>query len=196
MSKESRDSKLSTWLDDIYIYKNGCCRSKSLRGPTYFKIYIYLYTVLLSLSISLSLTLSLSLSLSLSQRRSRVDFYIWTYHCWLTSKDLHQLCANTECSLENLPGTTDDRDRCRERERERERESRDSVLSALDNDDDDDDGLHIYSLLRSFDVIVTFPEYIFVTFTFGCLLFSFVLCSFSAKIEFCKKKKKKKKERN
>ena len=33
---------------------------------------------------------------------------------------LHQLCADTECSLEDLLGAMDDKDRWRERERERE----------------------------------------------------------------------------
>ncbi len=32
---------------------------------------------------------------------------------------LHQLCADTGCSLEDLPGAMDDRDRWRERERKR-----------------------------------------------------------------------------
>ena len=35
---------------------------------------------------------------------------------------LHQLCADTWCTLEDLPGAMDDRERWGERERERERE--------------------------------------------------------------------------
>ena len=71
--------------------------------------------------------------------------WIWLTIMWTTTNGhfsigqpaktyIHQTCKETECSLENLPEATDERDeyrkRKRERERERERESRGSVLSA------------------------------------------------------------------
>ena len=50
-----------------------------------------------------------------------MDPYIWTSVGWPARTYLHQLCADTGCSLEDLLGAMDDRDRWRERERERER---------------------------------------------------------------------------
>ena len=41
--------------------------------------------------------------------------YTSTCQCWLTSKDLNQLCVNTGCTLENLPGVMDDREGWQER---------------------------------------------------------------------------------
>ena len=38
------------------------------------------------------------------KRRSLMDLYTVTYYCWLISKDLHQLCADTECSQKDQPG--------------------------------------------------------------------------------------------
>ena len=35
---------------------------------------------------------------------------------WPAKTNLHQLCVDTECSLENLPGAMDDRDRWKEKE--------------------------------------------------------------------------------
>ena len=56
------------------------------------------------------------------------------HQCRLTSKDLHQLCVDTGCSLEDLPEAMDDGDGLQK--------SGNSVLSArLDDDDDDDDDL-------------------------------------------------------
>ena len=56
-----------------------------------------------------------------TQKRT-MDSFVWTNRCKLTCKDLHQLCADTECSLVNLVGVMDDRDG-RERDRKRDRES-------------------------------------------------------------------------
>ena len=50
------------------------------------------------------------------------NILLWTHRCWPTSKILCQLCADTECSLENLPRAMDDRDS--------KRESGKSMLSA------------------------------------------------------------------
>ena len=44
-----------------------------------------------------------------------MNSYTWTHQCLLTSKDLHHLCADTGCSLENVPGVMDERDGWRER---------------------------------------------------------------------------------
>ena len=70
------------------------------------------------------------IQVSIHNQRSLVGF--------CTAKtDLHQLCVDTRCYLEDLPRVKDDRDGWRERERERERE-RNLVQSAwLDEDDDD-----------------------------------------------------------
>ena len=47
-----------------------------------------------------------------------MDTYAWLCQCWLTSKNLHQLCIDTGCSLEDLPEAIDDRDEWREGIRE------------------------------------------------------------------------------
>ena len=56
----------------------------------------------------------------------------WTRKCWPTSKNLHQLSADTWCSLEDIPRAIDDRDGWSK-----------SVWEIhavrLDDDDDDDD---------------------------------------------------------
>ena len=58
-----------------------------------------------------------------------MNSYTWVHQCRLTSKDLYQFCADTGCSLEDLPGVMIGIDG--------ERESGNSVLSAqLDGDDD------------------------------------------------------------
>ena len=44
-------------------------------------------------------------------RCSSVDSYTWTHQYWSTSKNLHQLCVDTRCSLEDLSGMMYDRDR-------------------------------------------------------------------------------------
>ena len=44
-----------------------------------------------------------------------MDFYTWMCQCWPTRKDLHQLCADTRCSLEDLPGVIDDKGGWQER---------------------------------------------------------------------------------
>ena len=62
-----------------------------------------------------------------SQRRAKVGRPARTY--------IRQLCADTGCSLEDLPGAMDDRDGLRERERERE--SGKSVLMEWHDDYDD-----------------------------------------------------------
>ena len=55
-------------------------------------------------------------------------------NCLPISKDIDQLCADTRCSLEDLPGMIDDWDGWQERE------LRKSVLSGqLDDDDEDND---------------------------------------------------------
>ena len=67
---------------------------------------------------------------------SSMDHYTWTCQYWLTNKNLHHLCGNTRCSLEDLRGAMNDRDGWRERERKKE--SGKSVLSARLNDEDDE----------------------------------------------------------
>ena len=37
-------------------------------------------------------------------------FYTWSRQCWPEGKNLHRFRADTGCSLEDLPGTMDDRD--------------------------------------------------------------------------------------
>ena len=55
------------------------------------------------------------------------DVLLWTATHWCTRSGrpartyLHQICANTGCSLEDLAGAMNDRDGWGERERERER---------------------------------------------------------------------------
>ena len=44
--------------------------------------------------------------------------YTWTYHFKPTNKNLHQLCADTGCTQEELPRALVLKDRERERERE------------------------------------------------------------------------------
>ena len=56
--------------------------------------------------------------------------------CWPTSKNLFTSCADTGCSLEDLPETMYDRDEWSERASERERGG---ANPRLDDDDDDDD---------------------------------------------------------
>ena len=48
------------------------------------------------------------------QWRSFMDFCTWTWQCYPTNEDVHQFCADTRCSLEDLP----DRDGWWERFRE------------------------------------------------------------------------------
>ena len=48
---------------------------------------------------------------------SLMDSNTWTHQCRTTSMEIHQLCADTRCSLEHLPGVIDDRDREQERVR-------------------------------------------------------------------------------
>ena len=43
-----------------------------------------------------------------------MDPYTWTGQGCPTSKNLHQLCVDTGCSLEDLQGVKDDRERKRE----------------------------------------------------------------------------------
>ena len=45
---------------------------------------------------------------------------------------INQVCADTGCRLENLPGAVDDRDERHARTRERERESQRSLFSQRD----------------------------------------------------------------
>ena len=42
--------------------------------------------------------------------KPRSLMYLWTCQCWHTSKNLHQLCKETRCSLEDLSEAMDDRD--------------------------------------------------------------------------------------
>ena len=58
--------------------------------------------------------------------------YTLTRQCWLTSKNLQQLYADTGCSLEDLTEEMDDRDGWRERE------SGKSMLSVQLEDDNQD----------------------------------------------------------
>ena len=41
----------------------------------------------------------------------------WTCQCWPSSKDLHQLCADTRCNLGDISGVIDNRDGWQERVR-------------------------------------------------------------------------------
>ena len=66
------------------------------------------------------------------KRRSSSNLYIWTRLYWLAWKNSSQLCADTECSLENLQEAMYDRDGWQERERERERESPEDHHSQFD----------------------------------------------------------------
>ena len=43
------------------------------------------------------------------KRRSSMNPYIGTRQCWPTSKNLHQLTANSKCSLQNLLEAMEDR---------------------------------------------------------------------------------------
>ena len=52
------------------------------------------------------------------KQSSLMNSCTWKCQCWPTSKDLHQLCADTRCNLEDLPGVMDDRDGWQERARE------------------------------------------------------------------------------
>ena len=61
-----------------------------------------------------------------------MDSNIWTHQYWLTNKNLHQLCANTECRIEDLLETMDDWE-------EVARESKEIPCYQHNNEDDDDD---------------------------------------------------------
>ena len=39
-----------------------------------------------------------------------MDSYTQMYKCWPNGKDLHQVCADTRCCLEDIPGMMIDRD--------------------------------------------------------------------------------------
>ena len=54
------------------------------------------------------------------KRHSLMDSCTWMCHYWSTSKDLHQLCMDTGCSVENLSRAMDDWDGWRESERVKE----------------------------------------------------------------------------
>ena len=45
---------------------------------------------------------------------SSMDPYTWMCQYWPTSKNLHQLCMDTRCSLKDLLGVMDDKDRQKE----------------------------------------------------------------------------------
>ena len=77
------------------------------------------------------------------RRRSPMDPFTWTCNVGRTERTyLQQLCTDTGCHLEDLPGAMDDRGEKRERERGRERESGKSVLAVRHDDD-------MYIILRT-----------------------------------------------
>ena len=48
-----------------------------------------------------------------------MDSCSWICLCWPTSKDVHEICVDTECSLEDLAAVMDDRDGWWEKESQR-----------------------------------------------------------------------------
>ena len=50
------------------------------------------------------------------KQHSFMNPYTQTHQCWLTSKNFYQLCMDTGCCLEDLPGAMYGRDGWRERE--------------------------------------------------------------------------------
>ena len=53
---------------------------------------------------------------------------------------IHELCADSGCSLEDLPGVMDDRNGLGER-----KPGKSVLLARLDDDDDDDDIRHVHN---------------------------------------------------
>ena len=69
-----------------------------------------------------------------------MDPFAWTWQCWLTNKNLQQLCTNTGSNLGDLSGTMDGKDEWRQR------------AARFDDDDDDDDDLIIIFCFHSYTV--------------------------------------------
>ena len=67
-----------------------------------------------------------------------MDSYIWIHQ----KGQIHQLCADTGCCLEYLPGVIDDRNRRGEKE-----SSKHVLLAHLDNKDADNDNSPIVIVL-------------------------------------------------
>ena len=62
-----------------------------------------------------------------------MNSYSWLHQCWLTCKKYHQLCEDTGCSLENLPGAMDNK-KGYERERESVCQGAPWLLAWFDDD--------------------------------------------------------------